>query len=75
MCTVCDARAAVYQKMGKLKEALRDSKTVIDAQPSRWQVCLLHLENFSPIELLFRGTHALPVSSFRSRSWARLCAW
>ncbi|RPD57028.1 hypothetical protein L227DRAFT_613913 [Lentinus tigrinus ALCF2SS1-6] len=36
-CTVCDARAAVYQKMGKLKEALRDSKTVIDAQPTRWQ--------------------------------------
>ncbi|TBU63738.1 hypothetical protein BD310DRAFT_915822 [Dichomitus squalens] len=35
--TICDSRAAVYQKMGKLKEALRDSKTVIDSQPSRWQ--------------------------------------
>ncbi|KAI0719996.1 hypothetical protein C8T65DRAFT_538189, partial [Cerioporus squamosus] len=34
---ICDARAAVYQKLGKLKEALRDSKTVIDSQPTRWQ--------------------------------------
>ncbi|TFK90790.1 hypothetical protein K466DRAFT_365375 [Polyporus arcularius HHB13444] len=37
VCTVCDARAAVYQKLGKLKEALRDSKSVIDSQPGRWQ--------------------------------------
>ncbi len=35
---MCDARAAVYQKLGKLKEALRDSKSVIDSQPGRWQV-------------------------------------
>ncbi|KAM5533976.1 hypothetical protein V8D89_012401 [Ganoderma adspersum] len=35
--TVCDARAAVYQKQGKLKEALKDAKVVIDSQPGRWQ--------------------------------------
>ncbi|KAI0801059.1 hypothetical protein C8Q74DRAFT_1214789 [Fomes fomentarius] len=36
-CTICDARAAVYEKIGKVKEALRDCKTVIDLQPTRWQ--------------------------------------
>ncbi|KAI1789800.1 hypothetical protein LXA43DRAFT_974073 [Ganoderma leucocontextum] len=35
--TIFDARAAVYQKLGKLKEALRDAKAVIDSQPGRWQ--------------------------------------
>ncbi|KAI0756798.1 hypothetical protein C8Q80DRAFT_1092009 [Daedaleopsis nitida] len=36
-CAIYDARAAVYQKMGKSKEALRDCKSVIDLQPARWQ--------------------------------------
>ena len=39
--TIYDARAAVYQKMGKLKDALRDSKTTIDIQPHRWQVSVV----------------------------------
>lgn len=28
----------MYQKQGKLKEALKDAKAVIDSQPGRWQV-------------------------------------
>ncbi|KAI0652059.1 hypothetical protein C8Q79DRAFT_898157 [Trametes meyenii] len=34
---IYDSRAAVYQKLGKLKDALRDTKTAIDLQPDRWQ--------------------------------------
>ena len=37
--TIYDSRAAAYQKIVKVKEALRDSKTVIELQPTRWQVC------------------------------------
>ncbi|KAI0830522.1 hypothetical protein BC628DRAFT_1312537 [Trametes gibbosa] len=32
-----DSRAAAHEKLGKLKEALRDAKSTIDLQPSRWQ--------------------------------------
>ncbi|KAI0375212.1 hypothetical protein BV20DRAFT_960306 [Pilatotrama ljubarskyi] len=35
--TIYDSRAAVYQKLGKLKDALRDAKAVIDLHPDRWQ--------------------------------------
>ncbi|KAI0361397.1 hypothetical protein OH77DRAFT_1468961 [Trametes cingulata] len=35
--TIYDSRAAVYQKLGKLKDALRDAKSVIDLHPERWQ--------------------------------------
>ncbi|KAI8990474.1 hypothetical protein BD414DRAFT_577234 [Trametes punicea] len=34
---IYDSRAAAYQKLGKLKEALQDAKCVIDLQPDRWQ--------------------------------------
>ncbi|PCH33940.1 hypothetical protein WOLCODRAFT_130080 [Wolfiporia cocos MD-104 SS10] len=34
---VFDSRAAVYEKIGKTKESLRDSKRVIDLAPNRWQ--------------------------------------
>ncbi|KAI0673343.1 hypothetical protein C8Q78DRAFT_1067697 [Trametes maxima] len=34
---IYDSRAAAYQKLGKLKNALRDAKAVIDLQPDRWQ--------------------------------------
>ena len=36
--TIRDARAAVFQRMGRYKDALRDSKVAIDLQPDRWQV-------------------------------------
>ncbi|KAJ3007513.1 hypothetical protein NUW54_g3522 [Trametes sanguinea] len=35
--SVSEYRAAAYQKVGKLKDALRDAKTVIDLRPDRWQ--------------------------------------
>ncbi|KAL1951483.1 hypothetical protein VTO73DRAFT_632 [Trametes versicolor] len=34
---IYDSRAAAYQKLDKLKDALRDAKAVIDLQPDRWQ--------------------------------------
>lgn len=37
---IYDSRAAAYQKLDKLKDALRDAKAVIDLQPDRWQVRL-----------------------------------
>ena len=75
MCTVCDARAAVYQKMGKLKEALRDSKTVIDLQPARWQVrswSTLVLPQYSG---LCRATHGLLAFSYRFESTMQRHGW
>ncbi|KAI0654212.1 hypothetical protein C8Q70DRAFT_534131 [Cubamyces menziesii] len=35
--TIYDSRAAVYQKLGKLKEALNDAKAAIDSQPDHWK--------------------------------------
>ncbi|KAJ2990256.1 hypothetical protein NUW54_g8524 [Trametes sanguinea] len=35
--SIREYRAAAYQKVGKLKDALRDAKTVIDLRPDRWQ--------------------------------------
>ncbi|KZT75046.1 hypothetical protein DAEQUDRAFT_807310 [Daedalea quercina L-15889] len=35
--TLYDSRAAVQEKLGKTKDALRDSKRVIDLAPQRWQ--------------------------------------
>ncbi|KAH9898190.1 hypothetical protein C8Q73DRAFT_390204 [Cubamyces lactineus] len=35
--TIYDSRAAVYQKLGKLKDALNDAKAVIDLQPDHWK--------------------------------------
>ncbi|KAI0778393.1 hypothetical protein BD413DRAFT_601160 [Trametes elegans] len=34
---VYDSRAAVYEKLGKFKEALLDAKRTIDLRPDRWQ--------------------------------------
>ncbi|KAF8895464.1 hypothetical protein BD779DRAFT_1668736 [Infundibulicybe gibba] len=34
---VYDSRAAVYERTGRHKEALRDAKKVIDIAPERWQ--------------------------------------
>ncbi|OBZ79928.1 hypothetical protein A0H81_01237 [Grifola frondosa] len=34
--TVYDARAAVNQKLGRVKDALQDSKKVLDLEPNRW---------------------------------------
>ncbi len=51
--TICDARAAVYQKQGKLKEALKDAKAVIDSQPGRWQVSV----SPSPSNISSYSTH------------------
>ncbi|KAG6915151.1 hypothetical protein DXG01_013046 [Tephrocybe rancida] len=34
---IYDSRAAVYEKIGKPKEALRDSKSVIKLAPDQWQ--------------------------------------
>lgn len=36
--TLYDSRAAVKEKQGKTKDALRDCKRVIDLAPQRWQV-------------------------------------
>lgn len=36
--TLYDSRAAVNEKLGKTKDALRDCKRVIDLAPQRWQV-------------------------------------
>lgn len=36
--TLYDSRAAVKEKLGKTKDALRDCKRVIDLAPQRWQV-------------------------------------
>ena len=36
--TLYDSRAAVKEKLGKTKDALRDCKKVIDLAPQRWQV-------------------------------------
>ncbi|KDQ62446.1 hypothetical protein JAAARDRAFT_149341 [Jaapia argillacea MUCL 33604] len=35
--TVYDSRAAVLEKLGQTKDALKDSKTVIDIAPTQWQ--------------------------------------
>ncbi|KAF9468497.1 hypothetical protein BDZ94DRAFT_1208576 [Collybia nuda] len=35
--TVYDSRAATYEKLGKLKEALQDTKKAIGLAPDRWQ--------------------------------------
>ncbi|KAH7925539.1 hypothetical protein BV22DRAFT_1088860 [Leucogyrophana mollusca] len=35
--SIYDSRAAVYEKIGNFKAALRDSKKVIDLAPERWQ--------------------------------------
>ncbi|KAI0785060.1 hypothetical protein C8Q75DRAFT_735794 [Abortiporus biennis] len=35
--SVYDSRAAAYEKSGKVKEALRDSKMVVNLTPERWQ--------------------------------------
>ena len=34
---IYDSRASVYEKLGRPKNALRDSKKVIDLMPDRWQ--------------------------------------
>ncbi|KAF9019005.1 hypothetical protein BDZ89DRAFT_1073373, partial [Hymenopellis radicata] len=34
---IYDCRSAIYEKLGKLKDALRDAKTTIDVAPTRWQ--------------------------------------
>ncbi|KZT24473.1 hypothetical protein NEOLEDRAFT_1134845 [Neolentinus lepideus HHB14362 ss-1] len=34
---VYDSRAAVLERLGRTKDALRDAKATIDADPSRWQ--------------------------------------
>ncbi|KZT02421.1 uncharacterized protein LAESUDRAFT_738717 [Laetiporus sulphureus 93-53] len=36
--TLYDSRAAIYERQGKTKDALRDSKKVIDLAPQRWQI-------------------------------------
>ncbi|KAH9944206.1 uncharacterized protein BXZ73DRAFT_87153 [Epithele typhae] len=50
-----DSRAAVYQKLGKVKEALQDSKAAIDLQPRRWQ-------GYSRSAQLFFQLRKLPAS-------------
>ncbi|KAI0328160.1 hypothetical protein GY45DRAFT_1255590 [Cubamyces sp. BRFM 1775] len=35
--TIYDSRAAVYQKLGKLRDALSDAKAAIDLQPDHWK--------------------------------------
>ncbi|OSX67276.1 hypothetical protein POSPLADRAFT_1042521 [Postia placenta MAD-698-R-SB12] len=35
--SIYDSRAAVFEKLGRVKDALRDSKKVIDLGPQRWQ--------------------------------------
>lgn len=73
--TVCDARAAVYQKQGKLKEALKDAKAVIDSQPGRWQVSAP--ANPFQHRLIFhtRDMPVLLVSSITSESSMPPRAW
>ena len=34
---IYDSRAAVYEKLGNLKDALKDTKKTIDTAPERWQ--------------------------------------
>ncbi|KAF7965811.1 hypothetical protein HWV62_41743 [Athelia sp. TMB] len=34
--TIYDSRAAIYEKTGRFKDALRDAKKVIDISPDRW---------------------------------------
>lgn len=40
---VFDSRAAVLDKLGRTKEALKDAKKVIDLEPGLWQVCRLQI--------------------------------
>ncbi len=40
---IYDSRAAAYQKLDKLKDALRDAKSAIDLQPDKWQVRRFYL--------------------------------
>lgn len=53
---IYDSRAAAYQKLDKLKDALRDAKAVIDLQPDKWQVRLPYFtrhrysENVLPVQ-------------------------
>ena len=43
--TILDSRAAVYEKLGRTKEALLDSKKTIELSPDKWQVSPSYLSD------------------------------
>lgn len=61
--SIYDSRAAVFEKLGRVKDALRDSKKVIDLGPQRWQVreCNINLQQNDLILSYFSTAGVCPL--------------